>query len=134
MKDKTIAEILEMDVKSDEFFKIYKLISSKYWNFENPDDLQLAAQTLVMFAERFDEDKIVLSHKIIKAVVEMTEEKVKATTGHLVFEDQQYYFDIYESEPQRDELNKMLAKSGKAIKEGNIRVKNKPYGKNYFKK
>lgn len=114
-KDMTLKQVLKMDVKSDDFFEAYKAISDKYWKFENPDDFQIAAHCLVMFAERFDRDKIILAVKIIKQIVEMSKKGAKSAKGHLAFKNQDYYFDIYESEVQKDTLENMLTKAGKAI-------------------
>lgn len=133
-KDKTLKEILNMDVKSEEFFEIYKKISTKYWTFEDPDDLQKAASTLVMFAERFDHDKIILSHQIIAQIVELSKENKdnKSVSGHLAFEGCDYYFDIYENENSKDRLQGMLSKAQHAMKSGKVKVKDK-FGNQIFK-
>ena len=131
----TLEEILKMDVKSDEFWQIYKTIDDKYWTFENPDEFQKAAQALHMFATRFEEDKVILCCKMAEQIVSMHTKKSTAATGHLVFQNQQYYFDIYESEPSKDKMQSMLGKASKAFESGNIAVKTKKdkYGKKYFK-
>lgn len=129
MSNPTLEEILKMDVKSDEFFKIYQKISDKYWTFENPDDFQMAAKTLVMWAERYDSDKIILCHKIIEQIMNM--DKGKAAKGHLVFNDCEYYFDIYENENSKDSMENILMKAGKAMENGGISIKDK-MGKKFF--
>lgn len=131
MQNKTLKEILEMDTKSDEFFEIYKKVSDKYWNFENPDELQKCAKTLVKFAERFDSDKVILATTVIIAVMDMNERKSEAATGNLVFGNTQYYFDIYESEVKKDGFNNMLKKAHSAMIKGKVTVKNQR-GKRFF--
>ena len=126
MQDITLKEILEMDVKSDEFFDVYKKVSTKYWTFEKPDDLQKAAAALVMFAERYDTDKVILSHTIIAEIINLEKDKGKSSKGHLAFKDCEYYFDIYQTEKDLDDMNDMLKKAGQKIKKGK-------FGKDYFK-
>lgn len=128
MKDKniTIEEALRMDSASDEFFEVYKAISEKYWDFENPNDFLVAAKCLVMFAERYDEEKVILAVKIIEQIIEMDKNKSNAGTGHLVFGEQDYFFDIYQSEAKKDSFHALLAKAGKKVQENQ-------FGKNFFK-
>lgn len=133
MKNKTLKEILKMDVKSDEFFEIYKLVSDKYWSFDGElTDAQKACSTLVMFAERYEIDKVILCHKIIEQIIKFSKDKTKAGKLHLVFSDQEYYVDIYENERSKDNMDSMLSKASKAMESGNVKIKNK-FGKNYFK-
>jgi len=127
---KTLEEILKMDVKDEEFFEIYKKISTKYWTFENPDDLQKCASLMVEWAEKFDEEKIILATKIIVEVSKMVTEKTKAATMCLQFTDTQYYVDIAESEVEKDKLSKKTRDIYTAIKKGKLQDK---YGKDYFK-
>jgi hypothetical protein len=114
-------EILKMDKTSDEFFEIYKKISERYWDFDNPSDLQKAAKALVMFAERYDAGKIILCIKIAESITTMT--KNNPVTGHIVFEKEEYYFDIYENEASKDSLKKALNKVGGSIKKGSLSKK-----------
>lgn len=131
---KELNEILKLDVKSEEFFKCYKAISKKYWTFENPDEWQKAAKTLVMFAERYDSDKVILCLKIAEEIVKMSE---GADTGnksarmHLSFNNHAFYIDIYQNEDSKDDLDDVLSSMDKAFKNGNVVVKDK-YGKRYF--
>lgn len=39
-------QISKMDVKSEEFFELYKLVDEKYWTIENPDQDQMSRSTL----------------------------------------------------------------------------------------
>lgn len=129
----TLDEILKMDVKSKEFFEIYKQIDEKYWSFESPDDFQMAAHALHLFATRFEEDKIILCYKVIEQIMEMYKNKTKSSSGNIVFTDTQYYFDIYETEKDKDALGDMIKNAQEKIGKGDFKVKNSPFGKNHFK-
>ncbi len=136
-KELTLSQLLEMDVTSDEFWKVYRAVSDKYWTFENPTDMQKCARLLVEWAEKMDADKVIVSVKIIEAIFDMLKSKTKSTKGYVVFSDTQYYFDIYETENGKDGLNSMLAKASKSINSGNFKVsdsKKDQFGKKYFKK
>lgn len=124
-----IKEILQMDVKSDEFFEVYKAVSDKYWTFEEPDSLQIAAKNLVMFAEKYDADKIILAHKLIVELLKMDQEKTKSASMHLVFENMEYYIDISENEIEKDKLKGSLSGFHQAMREGKVTDK---FGKRFF--
>ena len=133
-----LSEILNLDVKSEEFWEAYKAISDKYWTFENPDDGQLAAKTLVMWAERYDMDKVILCHKIIEQIMKLDGKNKGPVSGNLVFADTNFFFDIYETEVQKDKLQGMLGKAQQAMESGNIEIKNKgkkgPFSNKFYKK
>ena len=117
MKDITLKEIFELDVKSEEFFEIYKQISDKYWTFDDPDDLQQCAKLMVKWAERFDEDKVILATKLILEISKMVENKTEACSMHLAFSDIEYYVDIASSEVKLDKLKGMIGKVVNKIKD-----------------
>ena len=122
-----IEKIKKMDVKSDEFFEIYKLVSEKYWTIENPDSDQRARQGLMMLAERGDtwmvEMQAILASNLLAAG-----ENREASSG--VFgiknsknENVEVYFKFYNSPEALDRLQKQLTNTVmvKAKKEGVIK-------------
>jgi hypothetical protein len=126
----TISEMMsyvkEVSVKSPDFFRLYKAVSSKYWTFEKPDMLQQCASLLVKFAERGDEQEIILSAKIIEQVFTMRKEKKDSTKIRLGFKDgTEFQVDIYTDGIARDQLEDMLSKAGKAMDSGNFTVGDK---------
>jgi hypothetical protein len=108
-------DILKMDSDSQEYFEIYQKIVEKYWDIKNPNDYQLAAKTLAMFGEKYNPEQVIVAAKIVLELFEMHQEKKTAMTGHVVFEKDQYYFDIYTSEVEKDGLNSLLKRAGKEL-------------------
>lgn len=126
-----IDTLLKLDTKSDEFFEAYKAISDKYWTFENPDELQKCASLMVKWAERFDEDKVILATKLIIEISKLADKETKAASLHIAFENIEYYVDIASSEVEKDKLKGMLNKAHKELGKGNVTVKDK-FGKKFF--
>jgi len=123
--------VMKMDVKSDEFFELYNLISDKYFDFgKNPDPWQSAMTLIHKWMNRscnnFEEQVIVVA-KVVEQVFLMRYEKTKSCTGTLGFKDETFFFDIYTSETEKDKMKDMLIKAQKGLKNGK-------FGKNYFKK
>lgn len=134
-KNITLKEILKLDVKSDEFWEVYKQVSDKYWTFENPDNYQQMARLLHVWAERGDPVQVQVSATIINEIFKMG--KSKSAKMHIAFEDKEFYVDIYENENQKDSLTDMLSKASKKIESGDVEIKDMrgkktKFGKDYF--
>ena len=129
IEEMKLKDILELDVKSDEFFNIYKKVSGKYWTFDNPSDYQKAAATLVMFAERAEWEKVTMCITLATELMKMSKDPKndgkKSGSGHVLINNQEFWFDIYQNEDAKDELHKNINKIGKAVKKGQ-------FGKKYF--
>jgi len=114
-------QIEQMDVKSEDFFKIYKMISDKYWTVENPDDFQQCARVLVMYAERGDHAQITAAVKIIEQLFKMEKDKISATMGTVAFEHKTYHFTLCTNKKDIEEMTDLMDK----VLKGNFKVKNK---------
>lgn len=137
MSQQIIDQIKKMDVKSDEFFEIYKVVSDKYWTFEKPDMYQECGAALVKFAERAPEDEVMICGKVLIELFKMKQEKKTAAKMNIGFNDGvEYRIDIYQDGIEREKLEQMIEKSAKAMESGNFTVKGKKgqFGKDYFKK
>lgn len=120
----------DLDVMSDEFFELYKHISSKYYDVEKPDDYQKAVNLIRLWLDTSSgnfEDHVIVTTKIVEQLFMMKKENTPSCTGTIGFDDCTYYFDIYTTENSKDEMNKLIMKAGKSIKNGT-------FGKSYFNK
>lgn len=125
MSDLIIGQIKKMDVKSGQFFEIYKMVSEKYWAFENPDEYQASCATLVKFAERGDEDDVITCLKIASALLEMKGKKTDASILRIGFSDIEYTVKIFTDGVVEEKLDKLINDAHKAMREGNISFKEK---------
>jgi hypothetical protein len=128
--------IAEMDVKSDEFWELYKHIADKYFTLEEPDVFQNAAKMIMGWLERSInnwEDQVITVAKVVEQVFLMRHDKSPSCTGTLGFKDETFHFDIYTSEVKKDEMDKLINQAHKAMVSGNVTVKDK-FGKKYFGK
>lgn len=121
----SIENVLKLDNQSEEFREVLYKILDRSWEVEKTDDLTMAEKALVQWAYKGEPDKVILSVKVINEIFRMQLEKVKAIKGHLCFCDTDYYFDIYESEPKKDEIDNFFRK----IDVNKLKDK---YGKKYF--
>lgn len=111
-----IKKIKAMDVKSDHFFEVYKATSDKYWDFgHRPSDLQKAASTLVMFAERGRSTEIIVCTKIADELLKMKRNNCKAGKLTIGFEDEEYRIDIYTDGIELGKMDHMLEKAVKSM-------------------
>lgn len=125
--------IMKMDVKSEEFYELYKDMNEKYWAFEKPDSWQQAGMLINAWLFKGAPEEHIVVANVVKEVFLMRNEKRKACTGTLGFTDETFHFDIYTSEPEKDGMDEMMRKISTAAKEGKIQTSGK-FGKNYFKK
>lgn len=127
-----------MDVKSEEFFEIYKVVSDKYWDFGKDAQLdQTAAAMLVKMAERGDADQIILTAQIATEFWKMLQEKKTVAKMNFVFEDgRDFRIDVYQDGIEKEKLESLLEGAVKAMDSGNFTVNGKKnqFGKDYFKK
>lgn len=121
-------DITGMDVKSDEFINLYAHINEKYWDFESPDSLQMAAKLVNTWLHKGDPAEIIVVANVVKEVFEMRHKKQKACTGTLGFTDETFHFDIYTTEVEKDKMGKMLIDAHKSLE------KQGKFGKSYFNK
>ena len=108
-----------MNVKSNEFFEIYKLVSDKYWTVENPDHYQQCAKALVMYAERGDHAQVTTAVKIIEQLFIMEKDKISATMSTLSFKHKDYHFTLCTNKKDIEEMTKIM---GELLK-GNFTIK-----------
>ncbi len=117
-------QIKKMNVKSDEFFELYKLVSDKYWTFKDPDDFQVAAMTLRRYTERSTnnyEEQVIAVVKIITELFRMEHNKTTACMGTVGFKEKEYHFTITTDQKHLDEMADILKLAAK----GKFTVKNK---------
>jgi hypothetical protein len=130
-------QITEMDTKSDEFWGLYRMVADKYHTFENPDEWQKAMMLINSWMDRscnnFEEQIIVVA-KVVEQVFLMRHNKTKSCTGTLGFTDETFFFDVYTSETEKDNLSEKLLRAHRAIEKGNVTFggKKSKYGKKYF--
>lgn len=103
----TLEKIQKMDVRSEEFFEIYKAVNEKYWTFEDPDDEQKARHLLHLITDRGDPEDVVLLVEIFKQLG-MLKEEGGATSCELQFGGQTFFFRVATSRDQMDSLHKAL--------------------------
>ena len=123
-------EISKLDVKSDEFWELYKHIADKYFTLEEPDEFQSATKMIMGWLERgFNhwEDQVITVAKVVEQVFLMRHNKSPSCTGTLGFRDATFHFDIYTTEVEKDKMSKLLADAHRSISRGQ-------FGKNYFAK
>jgi len=129
-------QVDSMDVKSDEFWELYKHIADKYFTIEDPDDFQTCAKLILGWLERSTnkwEDQVITVARVVEQVFMMRKKGTKSCTGTLGFTDETFFFDIYTTETEKDKLGDQLFRAHKAMEKGNYTVKDK-FGKKYFKK
>lgn len=133
MKKKTkevIDQIKKMGTKTEDFFEVYKVVSDKYWTFDNPDEFQQAAKALVMLAERGGdglEDEVIVTIKLASEIIKMKKANTGAAMGHLGFTDgTKFTFKIYQTQDAMKDFEHALAMVNKSIKNGTIGFKNNP--------
>lgn len=126
-------QISEMDVKSDEFFELYKQMNKNYWSFNDPDCWQQACQLINTWLMHGKEEEHMVVASVIKEVFEMRHNKRKACTGTIVFTDETFHFDIYTSEVEKDNMASLISDAQSKMKKGHYEFKDK-HGKRYFKK
>ena len=119
----TLKEIMVMPVESDTFFDIFCEISDKYWDFKDPDMYQKACFVLHQLSMSGEVEKVVLATQVIATVFDMYKNNHTATSGHLAYKDKHVYFDIYETEVEKDKMHKHMHDVIKSIKDGKIEVK-----------
>ena len=132
-----IDEIKKMDVKSEEFFEIYKAVSDKYWTFENPDECQQCGKLLMEIAHKATEEQVILTARIAAEVWRLLNEKKTSAKMMLNFTDgREFRIDMYQDGIELEKLETLLEGSAKAIESGNFTVNGKKskFGKDYFKK
>jgi hypothetical protein len=127
-------QIESLDVKSDDFFNLYKIIWDKYWDLpDDASDYMREAKGLSMFIERYDTDKVIILGKIATQLFKMGEEKSDAIAMTLGFDDKDYTIKISTSEAAGDKFDDMLEKAHSAIESGNMKIKKKGlFGKKFF--
>ena len=114
-------QISAMDVKSEQFFELYKVVSDKYWTVENPDHYQQCVKALVMYAERGDPAQVTTAVKIIEQLFMMEKDKISATMGTLSFEHKDYHFTLCTNKKDIEEMTDLMGE----ILKGNFKIKNK---------
>jgi len=114
-------QIESIDVKSDEFFELYKIVSDKYWTFEDPDEYQKAAKLLIMYTERGEnyEEQVITIVKLITELFNMEKENRTASMGHVGFKKKNYFFTLA---TDKKHINKMQEIMGKVLK-GDFNIK-----------
>ncbi len=113
-------QIENLDVKSSEFFELYKIIDDKYWTMpDNPSDLQQCIYILHTFAERGTNEEIMVTTKIIEQLVTMAKTGQSATMMTLGFKGRDYYFTLTTDPKHTECLTKVM---GDIVKE-NFEVK-----------
>lgn len=131
--------ISKMDVKSDEFWDLYQHIADKYFTLDQPDEFQGCAKVIMKWLEVCAgkmEEQVIIVAKVVEQVFKMRHGKTKSCTGTLGFKDETFFFDIYQTETEKDKLHDLLKDAGNKIESGNFTVKNKTkknqFGKKYF--
>jgi len=103
-------QINDLDVKSDEFFDLYKTISDKYWTVKDPDDYQKASKALWMFAERGGEQLVIVLAQMLVEIIKMEKDVggAKAVSGTCGFEDKEFFFTLSTDKTAIANLQKMM--------------------------
>ncbi len=133
--------IEKMDVKSDEFWELYKFTQDKYRDFTIQNDVDSWQKSVMIINEWLDksvnnfEEQVILIARMIEEVFMMRAKNQSACTGTLQFSDETFHFDIYTKETEMDKLNSAIIKAGKSMENNNnFEIKKSKFGKNYFKK
>lgn len=104
-----IDQIKKMDKKSDEFFEIYKAVNEKYFDFDEPDEYQRAAQFVNLLLNAADEWMLVMVHKLANELFQMVDQKSGARHGSFVVKDErEVFFDLYTDKSALANLGKAL--------------------------
>lgn len=115
-------QIQKMDVKSDEFFEIYKLVADKYYKLKDPDEYQQAVMLLRMFADKSDEEDAIVASKIINELFKMEIEGTPAIMGTFGFKDKEYHFTFSIDDKHTEKLKEMMGK----VLSGDFKLTNEP--------
>lgn len=103
-----LEEIKRMDKKSDRFYQVYLAVTQKYFDFDNPDVNQKAAQVLNAILNSGDLGKIGVVVKLYSQLIDVMEQDIKATHGSFFTKKGEYHFDIYTDKNALTHLEKML--------------------------
>ena len=112
-------QIKALDKGSEDFFEVYKMVWEKYWDFDDPDHFQQSAKAMAMFAERGDEQLVIVLTKMMTEMIKMDPKyqvkKCDAVSGTVGFKDKEFYFTVSTDKTQIAKLQQMMMNMAEII-------------------
>jgi len=121
-------QIDKLNVKSDEFWDLYKHIAYKYYTTEHPGEFEKCAKIILRWMDVCVgkmEEQVIVVVKVVEQVFQMRHKKTTTCTGIIGFSDESFFFDIYTTENEKDKMKEILGKVGESIKDGTMVFKDK---------
>lgn len=128
------AAIAKLDQNEDEFMDLVAFVNKKYYTAGDPSDyqkcLQMVNEWLFCATGNFEE-QVFLVAKVVAEVFNMRKDNKNAVSATLGIGSDVFYFDLYTSEAQKDDLASKIRKAALAMEKGQATFKDQR-GKRYF--
>lgn len=113
-----LKQIAGMDKKSEEFFEIYKSVTDKYFDFDEPDEYQKHAQLLKMILDRGEPWQIVMMVKLYAELLKF-ENSNGPCHGTFHVKNKEIFFDFYMDKKSLGKIHTMMREAVLATAKGN---------------